>query len=433
MNSASENFTTRREFLKTSSALAVGAIAAPAILTNQTRAAENSETLRIGLIGCGGRGTGAAKNALAADKNVALVAMGDVFEDHLQTSLKGLKTEFPDKVKVDADHCFVGFDAYQKVIDSVDVVLLATPPGFRPAHLRAAVDAGKHIFTEKPMAVDAPGVRSVLESAAKAKEKNISIVSGFCWRYSLGERAVYQQIHDGGVGDVQAIYATYNTSAPNKWDGWTRTKCKSEMEFQLRRWYFYPWISGDFLVEQAIHNADKIMWAMGDKPPARAIATGGQQVRVGPDIFIYDHFGVVYEWANGARAFLFCRQQDNCSSGVTDTIYGTKGVCKINPGVAQEIKGSRNWRYEGKRPNMYQVEHDELFAAIRAGKPVNDGAWMASSTMLAIIGRMAAYTGQTIAWDDAMNSQENLVPEKMDWDSAPKNLSVAMPGRTKFI
>ncbi len=433
MNSTSENLTSRREFLKTSSALAVGAIAAPAILTNQTRAAENSGTLRIGLIGCGGRGTGAAKQAMSADKNVALVAMGDVFEDNLQTSLKSLKEQCPDKVKVDPEHCFIGLDAYQKVIDSVDVVLLTAPPGFRPEHLRAAVDAGKHIFTEKPMAVDGPGVRSVLESAAKAKKKNLSLVSGFCWRYSLGERAVYQQIHDGGVGEIQTIYATYNAGPLNKFDTWTRDKCKSEMEFQLRRWYYYPWLSGDHLVEQAVHNADKIMWAMKDKPPARAIATGGQQVRVGPDIFIYDHFAVVYEWENGARAFLFCRQQDNCSGGVTDTIYGTKGVCKILPGKSQEIKGAKNWRYEGARPDMYQVEHDELFASIRAGKPMNDGVWMAGSTMLAILGRMAAYTGQTISWDDAMNSQEKLGPDNLDWNNAPKNFSVAMPGRTKFV
>ena len=250
---------------------------------------------------------------------------------------------------------------------------------------------------------------------------------------SLGERAVYEQIHDGGVGEIQTIYATYNTGLLNKFDAWTRTKCKSEMEFQLRRWYYYPWLSGDHLVEQAVHNADKIMWAMKDKPPARAIATGGQQVRVGPDIFIYDHFAVAYEWENGARAFLFCRQQDNCSGGVTDTIYGTKGVCKINPGVSQEIKGESNWHYDGKRPNMYQVEHDELFASIRAGKPMNDGVWMASSTMLAILGRMAAYTGQTISWDDAMNSQEKLGPDKVDWSNAPKNFSVAMPGKTKFV
>jgi myo-inositol 2-dehydrogenase / D-chiro-inositol 1-dehydrogenase len=433
MNSNSQNVTTRREFLKNSSAIAVGAIAAPAILTNQTRAAEKSDTLRVGLIGCGGRGTGAAKNALTADKNVVLVAMGDVFEDHLQTSLKGLKAEFPDRVKVDPEHCFVGLDAYKKVIDAVDVVLLTTPPGFRPAHLRAAVDAGKHIFTEKPMAVDGPGVRSVLESAAKAKEKNLSLVSGFCWRYSYGERAVYEQIQNGAVGDIQAIYATYNTSGSDKWGHWTRANCKSEMEYQLRRWYYYPWLSGDHLVEQAVHNADKIMWAMKDKPPVRAIGTGGQQVRIGNDIFIYDHFGIVYEWDDGARAFLFCRQQDNCSGGVTDTIYGTKGVCKILPGKSQEIKGAKNWHYEGERPDMYQVEHDELFSSIRKGKPINDGVWMAQSTMLAILGRMAAYTGQMISWDEAMNSEETLCPEKIEWENPPKNLSVAMPGKTKFV
>src|SRR5688572_14723345 len=293
-----EPLTSRREFIKTSAA--VGAtLAASGLLSGKLGAAESSQTLRIGLIGCGGRGTGAAANALRADPNVVLTALGDVFPEPLEKSLKTLRTteDVAAKVKVTQENCFVGFDAYQKVLASgVDVVLLATPPGFRPLHLQAAVAAGKHIFAEKPVAVDATGVRSVLASAAEAKKKNLSLVSGFCYRYNIGVRAFMDLVHNGAVGDIRAIHTCYNTagvwSKPRQ-AGWT------DMEWQMRNWYYFTWLSGDHIVEQAVHNVDKMSWMMKDAPPKSCMALGGRQVRTAPEFgHIYDHFAVVYDYDN---------------------------------------------------------------------------------------------------------------------------------------
>src|SRR6266852_1548852 len=328
MKTSSDLLTSRRDFLKTS-VFASGALAAPGILPGTLFAKENSDTLRIGLIGCGGRGSGAADQALKADKNVVLVAMGDAFEEQLQKSLHSLQKSQPDKVKVTPEKCFVGLDAYQKVIDSgVDVVLLATPPGFRPVHLKAAIEANKHVFCEKPMATDAPGVRSVMESVEEAKKRKLAIVAGFCWRYNLAERALFEQVHDGAIGDVRAIYGTYNTgglwSRPRKPD-WT------DMEWQIRNWLYFTWLSGDHLVEQHIHSLDKMAWAMKDEYPAKAVGTGGRQVRTSPEYgHIFDHHSVVYEYKNGVKLFSCCRQQDGCQADVSDHVMGTKGICHID-------------------------------------------------------------------------------------------------------
>ncbi len=427
---------TRREFLKTA-ALATATLAAPAILPGKLFAADNSETLRIGLIGCGGRGTGAAANALKADANVVLTAMGDAFPEPLERSLKTLQgtAAISAKVKVPSENCFTGFDAYQKVIASdVDVVLLTTPPGFRPQHLQAAVAAGKHIFAEKPVAVDATGVRSVLASAAEARRKNLSLVAGFCYRYNVGVRAFMEQIHNGAVGDIRVIHTTYNTAGvwtKPRQPGWT------DMEWQMRNWYYFTWLSGDHIVEQAVHNVDKMSWMMKDAPPVSCMAIGGRQVRTEEQFgHIYDHFGVVYDYENDVRAFHFCRQQANTAADNSDHVWGSDGVGHIvraftGPFV---IKGKTNWRHREERMrDMYQIEHDELFASIRSGKPINDGERMAHSTLLAIMGRMAAYTGQVVTWEEALNSKENLFPEKLAWDAPIAVPPVAMPGRTKLI
>ena len=411
-----------------------GALAAHLSFPEKTFA-ENSDTLKVGLIGCGGRGSGAAAQALSADPNVVLTAMGDAFEDRLKSSLDNLKKngKFGDRVKVTPETSFVGFDAYQKVIDSgVDVVLLATPPGFRPVHLKAAVNAGKHVFCEKPMATDAPGLRMAMAAAEEAKRKKLSLVSGFCWRYNLAERAGFQQVHDGAIGDVRAVYSTYNTgtlwSRPRQ-PGWT------DMQWQMRNWYYFTWICGDHLVEQACHSIDKIAWAMKDIPPIRATAHAGRQVRVDPEFgHIFDHFAVVYDYADGTKGFLFTRQQDNCSQDNTDTILGAKGIARIMGFAGMPfVTGEKSWKYEGPRPDMYQVEHNELFASIRKGEAKNDGKWMLQSTLMALLGRMAAYTGKTITWDDALNSQENLQPARLAWDEPMVTPPVAMPGKTKFI
>ena len=432
MNESQQASTSRREFLKNSGAAVGGALAGPLILARSSFAQSPGETLRVGLIGCGGRGSGAAAQALNADKNVVLTAVGDAFEDQLQHGLASLKKQIPDKVKVEPDHCFTGLDAYQKVIESgVDLVVLATPPGFRPTHIKAAIDAGKHVFAEKPLAVDAPGVRAVLAAAEEAKKKNLSLVSGFCWRSHYPKRATFQKIHDGAIGDIVTVYSTYNTG-PVKPDTIRKPEW-TPMQVQVRNWYQFSWLSGDHIVEQAVHSLDMMSWAMGDAAPVRVSANGGRQVRKSLGN-IYDHFAVVYEYENGARGFHVCRQITGCSNDYSVNIAGTKGKCLVDCSRTQHrITGEHSWTYSGDNNEMYQTEHDEMFAAIRKGKPLNQGSWMALSTMLAIAGRMAAYTGKTLSWDEIMNSQERLGPENPTWDTPIDIPPVAMPGTTKLV
>lgn len=426
--------TSRRDFLKTSATTAVGATL---LSTLPSVHAAGSETLKIGLIGCGGRGTGAAAQALNADKNVKLVALGDMFSDRLQASLATLKKDeaIAGKIDVKPDHCFTGFDAYKQVIASgVDVVLMATPPHFRPAHLKAAVEAGKHVFAEKPVAVDGPGVRSVFATCAEAKKKNLSIVSGLCWRYHNGMRETFKRIHEGAVGDIVALQCTYHTNG--LWHRSLEEKSQhawSDVEWQLRNWLYFTWLSGDHIVEQAIHSLDKMGWAMHDEPPVRANGTGGRQVRTAPDFgHIFDHHSVVYQYANGVKMFHSCRQQNGCRNDVTDHIMGSKGTCDV---MRHTITGPNSWKYSTvqsrKDPSMYQAEHNELFTSIRSGKPINNGEWMTKSTLMAIMGRMATYTGQEITWDMALNSKQDLTPAKYEFGSLPVP-PVAMPGITKY-
>ncbi|MBN2313668.1 MAG: Gfo/Idh/MocA family oxidoreductase [Sedimentisphaerales bacterium] len=423
---------TRRHFLKTTSTAT--ALAGFSIATHAYGAGDN--TLRVGLVGCGGRGSGAASQALSTGENVVLTAMGDVFEDRLQSSRKNLQGSeaFGKRVKVSDRSCFVGLDAYQKVIDSgVDVVVLGTPPGFRPQHLRAAVEAGKHVFTEKPMATDAPGVRSVLKSAAMAKEKNLALVAGFCWRYDLARRAFYKKIHEGAIGDIRAVYATYLTGPVKPMPpASSRGAGVTDVEWQLRNWYNFTWLSGDGLVEQACHSVDKIAWAMNGVLPVKAVATGGRQFP-NNEGNIFDHIDVFYEYPGGVRAFMAQRQIAGCYGENADYLMGADGFGKISGWSEPAITGKETWRYRGPKSNMYQVEHDELFASIRNGKPINDGVWMAHSTLMALMGRMAAYTGKEITWDQAMNSEEKLVPDHLTWDMSLPIRPMAMPGITKFI
>lgn len=429
MNKLSNSPTSRRDFIKTS-AIVGGALAAPAILPGKLFAKENSDTLRVGLIGCGGRGSGAANQALTADKNVVLTAMGDAFEEQLQRSLQNLKTAHPEQVKVTPEKSFVGLDAYQKVIDSgVDVVLLATPPGFRPVHLKAAIDAGKNVFCEKPMSTDAPGVRSVMESAKKAKKKGLSLVAGFCWRYDAPRREFYKRIHDGAIGDIRAIYATYYTGYVKPMPPASeRPSGMGDLEWQLRNWYNFVWLSGDGYVEQACHSVDKIAWALKDATPLKAVAVGGRQTP-NNEGNIYDHMFVMYEFPNHVRAFLGQRQIPKCFSENSDYLMGSEAVAEIGGG-GPVIRTKEMWRYHGPKSDMYQNEHNELFASIRKGKPINDGEWMAHSTLLGLMGRMAAYTGQEVTWEQAMNSQQKLVPDQLDWKMTLGVEPLAVPGTT---
>lgn len=433
MNQNSESADSRRTFLKKSSLAVAAGVAAPYLALQQGSYAQSSDTLKIGLIGCGGRGTGAASQALGADKKVVLTAVGDVFESQANNALKALSKDFADKVKVEPANRFVGLDAYQKVIDSgVDVVLLATPPGFRPQHLKAAVAAGKHIFCEKPVATDAPGIRSVLQSVEEAKKKNLALVAGFCWRYNVAERALFQRIHDGDIGDVRVFYGTYYTSPVKPMPPASkRPPGMSDVEWQIRNWYNFVWLSGDGLVEQAVHAVDWMCWAFKDVPPLRAVAVGGRQIPAhGGNI--YDHFEVNYLYPDEARGFIGCRQIANCASDNTATIYGTEGTAREMGFKASFIKGPKSWRFEGERPNMYQVEHDEMFASIRKGTPINDGVRLAHSSLVAIMGRMAAYTGEDVTWEQALNAEERLVPEQIEWDMALPVPPIALPGQNKI-
>lgn len=419
----------RRQFLKTSAVAAATTLAAaPAVH------AAGGDTLKIGLIGCGGRGTGAASQALRADRNVKLYAMADVFADRLQGSLATLQKDqdIANKLDVAPERQFVGFDAYQKVISSVDVVLLTTPPHFRPAHLKAAVEAGKHVFAEKPVAVDAPGVRDVLATCETAKKKGLSVVSGLCLRSDFGFRETVRRIHGGAAGDVIALQA--NDYRGSNWGkkrepGWT------DMMYQMRNWYNFTWMSGDFNVEQHVHYLDVCAWVMQNQYPVSAVGLGGRQVRTGPEYgHIYDHFSIVYEYKNGAKFFSNCRQIPNCRNDMSANVLGSKGRAQLNERKGGlMIQSDEKWVYGGPLNDMYQTEHDEMYAAIRAGKVINNGEYMTMSTLLAIMGRMAAYTGKQITWDMAMNSKERLGPTEYDWNVKLQEPAVAMPGVTPFV
>ena len=418
----------RRAFLK-SSALAAGTVA----LAHGVHAA-GGDQIRVGLIGCGSRGTGAAGQALRADNNVKLHAMADAFDNRLESALTRLQgdNEIANKIDVPRERRFVGFDAYRQVIASCDVVLLCTPPGFRPLHIRAAVDAGKHIFAEKPVAVDAPGVRSVLASCQLAQKRNLSVVSGLCLRYSNSYREIVRRIHDGAIGDIVSLQA--NDLRGSIWVN-PRQPNQSDMDYQMRNWYYYTWLSGDFNVEQHVHNLDVAAWAMGNQYPVRAVGLGGRQVRTGPEFgHIYDHFSIIYEYENGVKLYAHTRQQVGCRGDITVYAQGTAGravICERQRDMA--ITGPKPWRQPGRDNNFYQTEHDELFASIRNGRPINNGEYMCKSTLLAIQGRMAAYTGQVITWDMALNSKEDLSPPSYDWNQKLPEPPVAMPGRTRYM
>jgi predicted dehydrogenase len=422
----------RRDVVRTGAVAAAASLAGCATASIGAHIA-GSETLKVGLIGCGGRGTGAAKQALTADRGAKLVAMADVFMDRMEGSLGNLSNDEGVKAQLDVKRAamFDGFEGYKKVIDLCDVVLLCSTPHFRPAHLKAAVEAGKHIFCEKPVAVDAPGVRSVLASARLAAEKKVNIVSGFCWRYNDPDREMFKRIHDGQIGKVTALHTRYLTGGL----GLRQRKPEwSDMEYQMRNWYYYTWLSGDHIVEQACHSINKIAWALKDEMPIAATAVGGRQVRTAPEFgHVFDHFAVVYEYKDGVRAFHDCRQTEGCFNDNTDFIVGTNGTAFVNSwGPTQVIEGANPWHWEGPAPrDKYQTEHDELFDAIRKGKIMNEGEMLATSTMMAVLGRMAAYTGQRITWDQALHSKEALGPAKYEFGPLPTP-AVALPGRTPF-
>lgn len=435
----------RRNFLKAAGMTSVSSI----LLSNTSFAAApgwllNSDTLKVGLIGCGGRGTAAAMEALNADPNVILYAMADAFSDHLEDSYQSLKTEFGDKVQVSDANRFVGLDAYEKLLElDVDVVLLAAPPAFRPAHLEATVNAGKHIFCEKPFAVDAPGLRRVIETTQKAKDKNLALVAGFCWRYHLPKRETFDRVLNGQIGEILTAECTYNTGElwfKERKPEWT------DLEYQLRNWLYYNWLSGDHIIEQAIHSIDMLQWSMGDQLPLRVTGSGGRQKRTDEKFGnVYDHFALVYEYPTGAKAYFSSRQQNDTAPSYAVELVGNEGKCLVDCRTGEHIISGKNpWEYadetkftdenaykDSNSRSMYQQEHDELFASIRNNKPINDGDWMVKSNQVALAGRMAAYSGQTVSLEEALASDKVFFPDALSWETQHE-IPVAIPGITKI-
>jgi len=428
----------RRAFLTGAMAAAGAAFTVPLINTaHALNAVAGSDAMKVAVIGCGGRGIGAAMQALQADPGVQIWAMGDAFADKMDSAVAELqKSEFSSRVQVPPERRFAGFDGAAKACQSgVQLAILAAPPFFRPDHLQCAVDANLHIFCEKPMFVDAAGAKKVIDAARTARSRNLNLACGFCWRKSLPERETFRRIADGQIGEVVAMHSDYLSTPLGVH---MRKPEWSDMQFQLRNWQHMVWLSGDFIVEQAVHSIDKINWAFGNQPPTRCTAIGGRALRenIPERGDVYDHFGVVYEWPDNRRATLMWRQYDDCFNENVDTIIGTKGRALVNGWAPlHRIVGDVNWSYPSNapKPNMYQVEHDELFKAIRSGQHIDESDWMVQSCRLALMGRMAAYTGQAVTWQDVLQSKEDLAPPVLAMDAAPPVPMVRQPGKTKLV
>ncbi len=429
----SKNSLNRRKFVKSGVAAVVGTTLASQFPVNSNAFYGVDDTIKIGVIGCGGRGTGAALQALQAASNTKLVAMADAFPDRIDESYQNmtnpeeLDEEMMDvisRIDVPVGHRFDGFDGYKEVIAMSDVIILATPPGFRPIHFEAAVDAGKHIFMEKPVATDGPGIRRVLKSAEKAKEKQLNVVVGLQRRYQTEYLKWIEQIHSGVIGDIIFGRVYWNSGGV-----WVRTRAEyeaksgrplTEMEYQMRNWYYFNWLCGDHIVEQHIHNIDVANWVK-QAHPIKAQGQGGRQVRTGLDHGeIYDHHFVEFEYADGSRVMSQCRHIPDCMNRVSEAFHGTLGYAPA-PGEIYSANGETVLKHDSSDdPNPYQQEHDELFAAINAGEyKFSDSENGAIATMSAILGRMATYSGKVVTWEDAMGSELNLMPETFDWDAIP--------------
>jgi len=426
---------TRRQFLERSAMVsAAGALTfgAPAVL----RGAADNRKLKIGLVGCGGRGTGAAKNALDSDPNVELTAVADVFPDRVERTLKLLGKDYGDRVNVPKAGQFVGLDAYKKLIDSgVDIVLLATPPAFRPVQMRAAVEAGKHVFAEKSFATDGTAQRSMMASVELAKKKGLAIRSGLCFRFHPPHQEAFRRIHDGAIGDVLSIYVVRIGGSWGKYGllqetAGRRLEGQSDLEWQLRNWYNFFWLSGGYMMDLGLHQVDEISWIMQEVPPVKCVASGGRQI---PEYGnIYDHYDATFEYANGVLAVFKIRGWSGCHNEFRLEIAGTKGRCNLTWSGAA-ITGATEWKYTGRPRAMHQIEHEELFKALRAGTPPNDGDSMLKSNLMGLMARESAHTGQQVTWEMAMNSQQCLMPASLDWTMKLEVPPIPIPGITKFV
>ena len=419
-----QNGANRRDFLKTSSVLA-GAGLLAGMNVNARAYAAGDDTIKVGLIGCGGRGTGAASQALSTQGNVKLIAMADAFGNNLRNRLRVLERNFsnkPGRVDVPKEQQFTGFDAYKKLIalKEVDLVIMATPPGFRPIHFEAAVKAGKHVFAEKPVATDAPGIRRFLAAVEEAKKKNLKVGIGLQRHHQKRYLETVKRIKDGAIGDIVALRVYWNGAGV-----WTRRRepGQTEMEYQMRNWYYFNWLCGDHITEQHIHNLDVGNWLKSEMAgklvhPVRARGMGGREVRTGKEHGqIFDHHAVQFEYADGSFMFSQCRHIPRNWNSVTEHAHGSKGYANVSGASIQA--GDTKWRFRGRGKNAYQQEHDDLFAAIRNEEDYNEGQYGAYSTMISIMGRMATYSGQTIEWEKALNSGRNIMPKDFAFDATP--------------
>jgi predicted dehydrogenase len=401
--------------------------------------ADGPEVIRVGLIGCGGRGREAAAQCIKGGPNVRLVAMGDAFRDRIQDSLNFLQRDNAVRQNIDvpAARQFVGLNAYEGVIQNCDLVVLATPPGFRPTHIHAAIAARKHVFTEKPVGVDAPGIRMVLQDFEEANRLRLSVVAGTQRRYENSYLESMRRIHGGEIGTITSARCYWNQGGlwhRNRERGW------SDVEWQIRNWLYFTWLSGDHICEQHVHNLDVVNWALGNRHPIAAVGLGGRQVRTGPEFgHIYDHFAIDYEYPGGVHVMSMCRQINGCTDNVSETVVGTRGIWTsqqpqgIRIMAYPERAGDplvRRWSYgrrDGDR-NPYEQEHVALIRSIRDSRPINDLKNVAESTLTAIMGRMACYTGRAITWDQALRSEENLMPARLTMNMELAVPRVAMPG-----
>jgi len=429
----------RRDFVKKTT----GAAIAVSALSPSMAFAAGSDKLRVGLIGCGGRGTGAVRNILTAAKGIEIVAMGDLFPDRVQSSLKSLqeflvKKELPaETINVPMDRQFSGFENCKQVLAcDIDLVILATPPHFRPMQFRAAIEAGKHVFTEKPVAVDPVGLRSMLESAKLADEKGLCVVAGTQRRHQAHYLEVMKRIKDGAIGEIVAAQCYWNMGplwvdrAKHNMDMLVKGEW-SPMEYQIRNWLFHVWQSGDHIVEQHVHNLDVVNWSMGEFPK-QALGMGGRQSRTGPQYGNgYDHFAVEFEYANGVKMQSMCRQCEGSGRRVEEHIVGTLGVAHLS-GANGRITGKNPYEAP-ESPDPYVQEHIDLVKHIRSGKHINETENVTKSTATAILGRMSAYTGNTLSWGWMMNASKlDLSPEAYKFGPNPVD-PVAIPGVTELI
>lgn len=441
MNSKSPTSSlSRRKFCKTT-ALASGGILAATLPVAASAHVAGSETLKVALVGCGGRGTGAAIQAMSTEVPVQLVSMADAFKDRLDSSLLNIQNEFPDdktKIKVPDKNQFVGFDAYKAAIDLADVVILTTPPGFRPAHFEYAVNAGKHIFMEKPVATDVPGVRRVLQAAQKAKEKNLNVVVGLQRHYQTSYLNILEKLKQGAIGEITGGQVYWNSAGVWVND---RQPGQSELEYQMRNWYYFVWLCGDHILEQHIHNIDVANWFQGAYPVS-AQGMGGREVRTGARFGeIFDHHFVEFVYPSGAVIASQCRHQPGCMNRVTEVFQGTEGIIDMSSNSIRSWSGEEIYKHNDRKDaNPYQVEHHRLFGSIRDGGVINDAENGAYSTLTAIMGRMATYSGQELTWEEVLQSDHSLVPDNMSWDSTPPVLPdenglypIAIPGKTKVL